>query len=79
MVETDRDIYLVETKKERDVDSSDVQEKARAAVQYCTHATEFTTRNGGKPWKYILIPHIAVKINMSVDRLVRAYEYAGGY
>ena len=76
VVETDSTIYLVETKKEKDVDSSDVQEKARAAVQYCAHATEFTTRNGGKPWKYILIPHNAVKINMSVDNLVKAYEYA---
>jgi type III restriction enzyme len=79
VVETGRAIYLVETKKERDVDSSDVQEKARAAVQYCAHATEFTTRNGGKPWKYILIPHNAVKINMSVDNLVKAYEYAKEY
>jgi len=79
VVETGSAIYMVETKKESDVDSSDVQEKARAAVQYCTHATEFTTRNGGKPWKYVLIPHNAVKINMSVDRLVRAYEYAEKY
>ena len=79
VVETDSAIYLVETKKEKDVDSSDVQEKARAAVQYCAHATEFTTRNGGKPWKYILIPHNAVKINMSVDNLVKAYEYAKEY
>ena len=78
VVETGRAIYLIETKKERDVDSSDVQEKARAAVQYCTHATKFTTRNGGKPWKYILIPHNAVKINMSFDKLVTAYEYAEG-
>ena len=78
VVETDIAIYLVETKKEKDVDSSDVQEKAQAAVQYCTHATEFTTRNGGKPWKYILIPHNAVQLNMSVDKLVRAYEYAKG-
>jgi len=78
VVETGRAIYLVETKKERDVDSSDVQEKARAAVQYCSHATEFTIRNGGKPWKYILIPHNAVKINMSVDNLAKAYEYTGG-
>jgi type III restriction enzyme len=78
VVETGWAIYLVETKKERDVDSSDVQEKARAAVQYCSHATEFTIRNGGKPWKYILIPHNAVKINMSVDNLVKAYEYTEG-
>lgn len=79
VVETDSAIYLVETKKESDVDSSDVQEKARAAVQYCAYATEFTTHHEGKPWKYVLIPHNAVKINMSVDNLVKAYEYAEEY
>ena len=79
VVETDSAIYLVETKKEGDIDSSDVQEKARAAVQYCTYATEFTTRNEGKAWKYVLIPHNVVKINMSVDNLVKAYEYVKEY
>lgn len=66
---------MVETKKEKDVDSSEVQGKARGAVQYCNHATESTIHNGGKPWKYILIPHNAVKINMSFDSLVKNYEY----
>jgi type III restriction enzyme len=75
VVETDGAIYLVETKKEGDVDSADVQEKARAAVEYCAHANEFTIGNGGKLWKYILIPHNAVKINMSVENLVKVYEY----
>jgi type III restriction enzyme len=51
------------------------EKQAQAAVQYCTHATEFTTRNEGNPWKYVLILHNAVKINMSVDNLVGAYEY----
>jgi len=78
VVETDNTIYLVETKKEGDIDSSDVQEKARAADQYCTHATEFTTHNGGKPWKYVLIPHNAVMGNMSVEYLVKNFEYTEG-
>ena len=42
--------------KEMDMDTAMVQEKARAAEQYCRAATEFTFRNGGKPWTYILIP-----------------------
>jgi hypothetical protein len=47
VVETDNTIYMVEAKKEGDIDSSDVQKKARAAVQYCTYATELTTHNNG--------------------------------
>ena len=66
---------MVETKKEGDIETSDGQEKAQAALQYCNYATEFTIQNGGKPWKYILIPHNAVMVNMSFDTLVRNYEY----
>ena len=71
-------ICLVETKKEGDIDSSGVQEKARAADQYCAHATDYTTGNGGKPWKYVLIPHNSVMGNMSVEYLMKNFEYTDG-
>lgn len=67
-------IYMVETKKEGDIESSDVQEKAEAALQYCRHATEFTAKTRGKPWRYILIPHNAVMVNMGFEYLVKTYE-----
>lgn len=75
VVETKDAIYLIETKKEGDIDSAEVKEKANAALEYCSHATEFTAKNAGKPWKYILIPHNAVMINMTFDALVESYEY----
>jgi len=75
--ETDTAIYMIETKKEMDMDSAMVQEKARAAEQYCRAATEFTSRNGGKPWKYILIPHNAVFYNMGFESLMERYAYHG--
>ena len=65
VVETADTIYLVETKKETDIPTEEVQEKARAALKYCQTATEYTTNNGGKPWKYILLPHDSVKYNIS--------------
>jgi len=77
VVETVNTIYMVETKKETDMEASDVQEKALAALTYCQHATEFTTQNGGKSWKYILIPHDAVKVNMGFEWLVKNFEYRG--
>lgn len=77
VVEAKDCIYLVETKKEADIDTRDVQEKAKAALWYCKHATEFTTRNGGKPWKYILIPHGMVQLNMSFRHLMEQYEFEG--
>jgi len=75
VVETADNIFMVETKKEADIESTDVQEKAQAAFSYCKHATAFTTQNGGKPWKYILIPHDVVKVNMSINMLVTLYEF----
>ena len=75
VVETADAIYMIETKKEGDMDTAEVQEKSQAALTYCMRATEFTAQNGGKPWKYILIPHDVVKLNMGFDTLVKHYEY----
>jgi type III restriction enzyme len=75
VVETADTIYMIETKKEGDIDTAEVQEKSQVALTYCINATEFTAQNGGKPWKYILIPHDVVKLNMGFDTLTKHYEY----
>ncbi len=75
VAETAGTIYLIETKKEKDIDTAEVREKAQAALTYCRHATEFTTQNNGKPWKYVLIPHNAVLTNMGFDTLVKNFEF----
>lgn len=75
VVETANCIYLVETKKRMDLEGVDVQSKARAALYYCQNATKFTAQNGGKPWKYVLIPHDAVLLNASFDALMGRYEF----
>ncbi len=74
VVETGNAIYMVETKKEGDMETADVQEKTMAALLYCKHATDFTSCNGGKPWKYLLIPHNAVMTNMSFATLAKQFE-----
>lgn len=74
VAETADAIYMVETKKEGDIETTDVREKAEAALQYCKYATEFTTQNEGKHWKYILIPHNAVMVNMRFLTLATQYE-----
>jgi type III restriction enzyme len=74
VAETKDAIYLIETKKEGDMKTNEVQEKAAAALEFCKHATEFNLSNGKKPWKYVLIPHNAVLANMSLEHLTKAYE-----
>ena len=56
------------------MDDAEVRDKARAAVEYCKYASEYNSENGGKSWKYVLIPHNAVQLNMSFDHLVGSYE-----
>lgn len=73
VVEDSSFIYLVETKKEKELDANDVKAKAKAALEYCLNATAYNIQNGGKPWKYVLIPHNAVKVNMSLEFLVNMY------
>jgi type III restriction enzyme len=63
IVETFNAIYMVETKKEADIEASEVLEKTKAALEYCKHATDYTTANKGKPWKYLLIPHTEVTLS----------------
>jgi len=74
VVETEDCIYLVETKKESDMESESVRKKAKAALAYCENATKHTRRNNGKPWKYLLIPHSAVSVNMGFEAFAKKYE-----
>lgn len=77
IVETPDYIAMVETKKKDDVETLQVQSKAQAAINYCNNATEYNQKIDGKPWKYVLIPHDQVKLNMSLSFLVQQYELNG--
>lgn len=75
IAETSENIYMIEIKRETEIDNAEVIDKARAAMEYCKYASEYTSVNGGKPWKYVLIPHNAVQTNMSFDYLSKQFEY----
>jgi type III restriction enzyme len=75
VTETNECIYMIEIKREGDIDDTEVKNKAIAAMEYCKHASEYTSQNEGKHWKYILIPHNAVQLNMSFEFLIEQYEY----
>ncbi len=69
VVETEETIYMVETKKQKETQSQEVEQKAKAAMVYCEHATEHNLKNGGKAWKYLLIPHNVVTTQASFKGL----------
>jgi len=73
VAETDKCIYMMESKARNDMDSAEAQAKKDAAVKWCAHATKHSTNNGGKPWKYVLIPHDSITENMSIAGLVSQF------
>jgi len=64
---------LIETKKAADMQTDEVQAKARAAATWCAHATDYATANGSKGWRYLLIPHDAVLVNATLGTLASTY------
>ena len=64
---------LIETKKAMDIDSEDVKAKAKAAVVWCAHASDYSAQYGGKPWRYLLIPHDAVQVNATLGALTTRF------
>ena len=73
IVETANAIYIVETKAAVNVSTEEVQQKKTAAEEYCRHASEFTAENGGKPWKYVLLPHDSVDRTASFEYLIATH------
>jgi len=69
VVETADKIYLVEIKASKEMTNSEVLQKAEAAMIYCQQATEHAQKTGKKEWKYLLVPHDAVKGNVTFGHL----------
>ena len=76
VVETDAAIIMAETKKRDDLKTDEVKAKAASAVRWCKYATEHTATVGGKPWKYILVPHDEVKESEKLSGYLRFEQKA---
>ncbi|MCD8198395.1 MAG: hypothetical protein LUE24_14745 [Lachnospiraceae bacterium] len=70
IVETDTDIFMVETKASNEMRNKEVLEKYAAAVVYCKAVSEWNAENEGKPWTYALISHDEVRLNSSFKYLM---------
>ena len=74
VVETVDEKFICEPKMEKDVESQDVKDKARAAIQWCKYASDHAKQHSAKPWSYVLMPHTAILSNSSFEGLVAAYR-----
>jgi type III restriction enzyme len=74
IIETEDTIYMVEPKSSANINDADVLAKKEAAIKYCKYATEFTSQNSGKPWKYLLVPHNEISRTINFDFLIAKFS-----
>lgn len=74
IIETEDIIYMVEPKSSANMLDADVLAKKEAAIKYCKYATEFTSQNNGKPWKYLLVPHNEISRTINFDLLITKFS-----
>jgi type III restriction enzyme len=74
VAETRDTIYMLEPKARNQMGDADVLAKRDAAVKWCRHAGAHAATCGGKPWKYVLIPHDVIAINMTLAGLANQFK-----
>jgi type III restriction enzyme len=77
VVETTGQKLLIEVKAANEMDDPEVQAKARAAVTWCGHATDYAAQHGQKPWTYLLIPHDEITASATLQGLVARWGRGG--
>lgn len=66
-------VYMIEPKAANAMEDPEVLAKRDAAVKWCQQASGYASTNGGKPWKYLLVPHDAVATNMTLEGLAQQF------
>ena len=64
-------VYMLEPKMRKEMTAVDVLAKKEAAQKWCVNASAHAQSHAGKKWRYALIPHDVIAVNMTLDGLVR--------
>lgn len=75
IVETGDTMYLVEIKRKSEIESTEVISKAKAAAHWCQLASDYAKKNKAKPWTYLLIPHDALHLYMTLGGLAATHVF----
>ena len=73
IAETTTTIFMLEPKKRTELEDSVVVVKKEAAIKWCANASHHAASYGGKPWRYVLIPHDEIVENMTLDGLAARF------
>jgi type III restriction enzyme len=74
VTETEDAILMIETKSQAEMTDKKVESKANAAIKWCNNASDYCIKNGGKHWKYLLIPHDEIKENFKLTDYVEKFS-----
>ncbi|MFH0785902.1 MAG: DEAD/DEAH box helicase family protein [Pseudomonadota bacterium] len=73
VAETGNTIYMLEPKASNQMKDPVVLAKKEAALKWCAHASNYAAGHGGKPWRYALIPHDEIIVNMTLESLAKRF------
>ena len=75
IVETSSEKLICEPKQRSEMKTDVVIAKADAASRWCEEASKHEVLHGGKPWKYVLIPHDEINDSVTLTELVARFTY----
>lgn len=73
VVETTTEKLLCEVKAVGKVDDAIVQAKKDAAIKWCHHANNQVAKDGGKYWRYLLVPDAAINSSLTLEQAIISY------
>lgn len=74
VAETDAAIYMLEPKMRKEIEDPMVLAKKAVAERWCANASAHALSYGGKPWRYLLIPHDVIAENMTLSGLAKQFS-----
>ncbi|MEW8488604.1 MAG: DEAD/DEAH box helicase family protein [Candidatus Thiodiazotropha endolucinida] len=79
VAEIDGHVLMIETKstqhRKNGSWNEEVTEKAKSGAKWCSHASTHLKANGGKEWKYLLIPHDEVQEHNTLSSYKQKFDY----
>ena len=73
VAETDAAMYMLEPEMRKEMADPVVLVNKAAAARWCANASVHALDHGGKPWRYLLIPHDAIAEHMTLSGLASQF------
>ena len=73
VAETNDRVFMLEPKASNQMEDLVVLAKKEAAVKWCANASDYAKNHGVKTWRYVLIPHNEIAVNVTLDALAARF------